>query len=132
MKRTLEEAARAVGGTLVGEDRPYGAVSTDSRTLVAGALFVALKGPKFDGGEFVAAAAQRSAVGALVEKAVPAAAIAQIVVSDTLDALQRLSVETASNARSSPTRGAPRRRAASCNVRFMPRPPKSSAPRSDR
>jgi UDP-N-acetylmuramoyl-tripeptide--D-alanyl-D-alanine ligase len=91
MKRTLEEAARAVGGTLVGEDRPYGAVSTDSRTLVAGALFVALKGPKFDGGEFVAAAAQRSAVGALVEKPVPGAAIAQIVVSDTLDALQRLS-----------------------------------------
>jgi UDP-N-acetylmuramoyl-tripeptide--D-alanyl-D-alanine ligase len=91
MKRTLEEAAQVVGGTLAGEDGPYGAVSTDSRTLAAGALFVALKGPKFDGGEFVAAAAERGAVGALVEKAVPAAAIAQIVVSDTLDALQRLS-----------------------------------------
>jgi UDP-N-acetylmuramoyl-tripeptide--D-alanyl-D-alanine ligase len=91
MKRTLGEAARVVGGTLAGEDRPYGAVSTDSRTLAAGALFVALKGPNFDGGEFVAAAAERSAVGALVEKAVPAAAIAQIVVSDTLEALQRLS-----------------------------------------
>ena len=74
----------------MGADRPYGAVSTDSRTLVAGALFVALKGPKFDGGEFVAAAAQRGAVGALVEKEVTGAAISQIVVSDTLEALQRL------------------------------------------
>ena len=73
MKRTLEEAAQVLGGTLAGEDRPYGAVSTDSRTLAAGALFVALKGPKFDGGEFVAAAAGRGAVCALVEKAVPAA-----------------------------------------------------------
>ena len=58
MKRTLQEAARVVGGSLAGEDRPYGAVSTDSRTLAAGALFVALKGPNFDGGQFVAAAAR--------------------------------------------------------------------------
>jgi UDP-N-acetylmuramoyl-tripeptide--D-alanyl-D-alanine ligase len=91
MKRTLEQAARTVGGSLVGEDRPYGAVSTDSRTLAAGALFVALKGPNFDGGKFVAAAAERGAVGALVEKPAAGTAIAQIVVSDVLGALQRLS-----------------------------------------
>ena len=90
MKRTLKEAALAVSGTLVGEDRQYGAVSTDSRTLAAGSLFVALKGPTFDGGKFVAAAAQRGAVGALVEQAVPGAAIGQIVVPDTLGALQQL------------------------------------------
>jgi UDP-N-acetylmuramoyl-tripeptide--D-alanyl-D-alanine ligase len=90
MKRTLEEAARTVGGTLVGGDRPYGAVSTDSRTLAAGALFVALRGPRFDGAAFVAAAAQRGAVGAIVETAAPGAAIAQIAVPDTLAALQRL------------------------------------------
>jgi UDP-N-acetylmuramoyl-tripeptide--D-alanyl-D-alanine ligase len=90
MKRTLQEAARAVAGTLVGDDRPYGAVSTDSRTLTAGALFVALRGPNFDGAAFVAAAAQRGAVGAIVEKPVPDAAITQIAVPDTLAALQRL------------------------------------------
>jgi UDP-N-acetylmuramoyl-tripeptide--D-alanyl-D-alanine ligase len=90
MRRTLQEAARAVGGTLVGDDRPYGAVSTDSRTLAAGALFVALRGPRFDGAAFVAAASARGAVGAIVEKAVPDAAIAQIAVPDTLAALQRL------------------------------------------
>ena len=45
MKRTLSEAAQVLGGRLSGEDHPYGAVSTDSRTLGYGALFVALRGP---------------------------------------------------------------------------------------
>lgn len=90
MKRTLQDAARAVGGRLIGEDRPYGAVSTDSRTLAAGALFVGLRGPNFDGGRFVAAALERGAVGAIVERALPEVPIAQIEVPDTLKALQGL------------------------------------------
>lgn len=90
MKRTLGEAARAVGGVLEGEDRPFGVVSTDSRTLPAGALFVALKGPNFDGTEFVGAAAARGAVGVLVARALPGAPVPRIVVPDTLTALQRL------------------------------------------
>jgi UDP-N-acetylmuramoyl-tripeptide--D-alanyl-D-alanine ligase len=90
MKRTLREAASTLGAALIGEDRPFGAVSTDSRMLPAGALFVALRGPNFDGAEFVAAAAQRGAVAALVHKATAGAAIAQIEVPDTLRALQQL------------------------------------------
>jgi UDP-N-acetylmuramoyl-tripeptide--D-alanyl-D-alanine ligase len=90
MKRTLKEAALAVGGELRGEDRPYSVVSTDSRTLSAGALFVALKGPNFDGANFVAAAAARGAVGALVERVLPGVALAQILVRDALAALQTL------------------------------------------
>jgi len=89
MKRTLRDAAATVGGTLAGADRAYGAVATDSRTLGAGALFVALKGPNFDGTEFVAAAAARGAVGAVVERAV-SHALPQVIVSDALRALQRL------------------------------------------
>jgi UDP-N-acetylmuramoyl-tripeptide--D-alanyl-D-alanine ligase len=89
MKRTLLEAARVVGGQLIGEDHPYGAVSTDSRTLAPGALFVALRGPNFDGGEFVAAAAARGAIAAIVERAVPHA-LPQVVVPDALRALQQL------------------------------------------
>jgi UDP-N-acetylmuramoyl-tripeptide--D-alanyl-D-alanine ligase len=89
MKRSLYEAASAVGGQLVGENLSYGAVSTDSRTLEAGALFVALRGPNFDGSEFVAAAAAKGAVAALVEKAV-AVDLPQILVPDALAALQRL------------------------------------------
>jgi UDP-N-acetylmuramoyl-tripeptide--D-alanyl-D-alanine ligase len=89
MKRTLLDAAAAAGGQLVGDDRPYGAVATDSRTLAPGALFVALRGPHFDGGEFVAAAAARGAIGAMVERAVPHA-LPQVVVPDALRALQQL------------------------------------------
>ena len=89
MNRTLSAVAQAVGGRLVGEDRPYGAVASDSRTLPAGALFVALRGPNFDGAEFVGAAAARGAAGALVDRPV-AAAVPQIVVADTLSALQSL------------------------------------------
>ena len=89
MKRTLKDAATAVGGRLVGDDHPYGAVSTDSRTLNAGALFVALRGPNFDGRDFVAAAAARGAIGAIAEGAVPHA-LPQVVVADALRALQSL------------------------------------------
>ena len=89
MKRTLRDAAQAVGGRLIGEDRPYGAVSTDSRTLAPGSLFVALRGPNFDGGEFVAAAAARGAIGALVDRPV-ANALPQVLVPDALRALQQL------------------------------------------
>ena len=56
MKRTLGAAAQLLGAHLIGEDRSYGAVSTDSRTLSPGDLFVALHGPNFDGTEFVPAA----------------------------------------------------------------------------
>ena len=89
LTRTLADAARAVGGRLVGEDRAFGSVSSDSRTVPSGALFVALRGPRFDGAEFVAAAAARGAAGALVDRPV-AAALPLIVVADVLAALQTL------------------------------------------
>jgi UDP-N-acetylmuramoyl-tripeptide--D-alanyl-D-alanine ligase len=90
MKRTLQEVARATGGRLIGEDRPFGAVSTDSRTLPAGALFVALRGPNFDGTDFVRAAAARGAVGALVERAPSDASLPLLEVPDALRGLQQL------------------------------------------
>ncbi len=89
MKRTLSDAAAAAGGRLVGDDHPYGAVATDSRTLAPGSLFVALRGPNFDGRNFVAAAAARGAIGAIVEGAV-SHALPQVVVPDALRALQQL------------------------------------------
>src|ERR1700684_4145743 len=89
MKRTLSEAASVVGGELIGEDRPYGCVCTDSRTLKPGALFVALRGPNFDGAAFVHAAAAQGAIGALVERATPGV-LPQVLVPNTLHALQEL------------------------------------------
>ena len=88
MMRTLAEFARTCGGRLQGADRSYGGVSTDSRTLQVGELFVALRGPRFDGSEFVGAALTAGAAGAVVTGPHPAA-IAQIVVADTQAALAR-------------------------------------------
>jgi UDP-N-acetylmuramoyl-tripeptide--D-alanyl-D-alanine ligase len=64
-----EAIAEAAGGRLISGDprRLAAGVSTDSRTIRAGELFVPLKGPNFDGHRFVAAALQRGACGALLE-----------------------------------------------------------------
>ena len=62
----LSQAARVLGGRLIGPDVMFDAVSSDSRKIAAGDLFVALQGEKFDGSEFVAGAAQSGAVAALV------------------------------------------------------------------
>jgi UDP-N-acetylmuramoyl-tripeptide--D-alanyl-D-alanine ligase len=87
VNRTLSHFAAAMAGTLVGDDRPFTEVATDSRTLPAGALFVALKGPRFDGHAFLGDVAARGAAGAVV--AAPAAiSLPQIVVADPLSALQ--------------------------------------------
>jgi len=67
-------------------------VCTDSRALKPGALFVALRGEKFDGHAFVQQAARAGAVGAVVEEtqADLPEDFAVIRVKDTLDALQRM------------------------------------------
>jgi UDP-N-acetylmuramoyl-tripeptide--D-alanyl-D-alanine ligase len=88
MKRSLAHFAGAMRGQLHGADAQFVAVSTDSRTLAPGELFVALTGPSFDGHDFVAAAAARGAAGAVVARPLPVA-LPQIVVDDTLRALQR-------------------------------------------
>jgi len=87
MKRTLGEFARACRGRLLGADVPYTDVVSDSRTLKRGQLFVALRGPNFDGNRFVAAALGAGAAGAVVESAQPLA-LPQIVVQDSQRALE--------------------------------------------
>ena len=89
MNATLEFAAAAVQGTLHGDDREFAGVSTDSRTVAAGQLFVALSGPNFDGTDFVRDAEQKGAAGAVVNSLV-STDIAQITVEDTKLALGSL------------------------------------------
>jgi len=84
--RTLAELAKACGGTLVGADRAFTGVSTDTRSLQAGAVFFALQGPRFNAAEFAAAAAAAGAA-AVVVPARQELAVAQIIVADTLAAL---------------------------------------------
>ncbi len=83
---TAASLAQYTNGRLVGADVAFDAISTDTRTLPAGALFVALKGPNFDGHEYAGAALARGAVAALVEREL-SLALPQIVVPDALAAL---------------------------------------------
>jgi UDP-N-acetylmuramoyl-tripeptide--D-alanyl-D-alanine ligase len=86
--RTLAQFAQDCGGRLLGADRAYTGVSTDTRTIASGELFVALHGPSFNGNTFVAAAATAGAAGALVDVE-QATSIEQIIVPDTQKALEK-------------------------------------------
>jgi UDP-N-acetylmuramoyl-tripeptide--D-alanyl-D-alanine ligase len=81
------------GRLLRGDGRAEaGAVSTDSRALTRGALFLALRGDRFDGHDFILRASQAGAAGAVVEEmpeGLPEE-FAVIQTGNTLDALQRM------------------------------------------
>jgi UDP-N-acetylmuramoyl-tripeptide--D-alanyl-D-alanine ligase len=78
-----------MSAVLNGADRPFTEVSSDTRTLEAGQLFVALRGPHFDGNDFVGEAAKRGAAGAIVER-LEAVDLPQLLVPDCLAALTAL------------------------------------------
>jgi len=91
---SIVDAAQAVGGQAHGAPARVTSVSTDSRSIEAGALFVALRGERFDGHEFIQAARARGAAAAMVDEASGLAArqsgIPCIAVDDTRLALGRL------------------------------------------
>lgn len=90
MALPLSRIAAWTGGRLSGTDATVDAVSIDTRTLDAGdgraALFVALKGERFDGHDHAAAAVAAGACALLVARALPLDA-PQVVVADTERAL---------------------------------------------
>ncbi len=65
---TLAQTATVLGGELRGTDARFDDVCTDSRTLKKGDLFIALRGEKYDGHDFVGQAAAAGAVAALVDR----------------------------------------------------------------
>ena len=65
---TLAEAVALLGGRRSGPDARFSSVSTDSRSIAAGALFVALRGERFDGHAFLKDAAAANAAAALVDR----------------------------------------------------------------
>jgi UDP-N-acetylmuramoyl-tripeptide--D-alanyl-D-alanine ligase len=93
MHLTLSEVATDLGGQL---DRSPSLIargySIDSRSINAGELFFAITGPRFDGHDYIAEAARRGAVGAVVSKAgmQGVADLPCIRVGSTLGALQQL------------------------------------------
>jgi UDP-N-acetylmuramoyl-tripeptide--D-alanyl-D-alanine ligase len=84
-------AARVVSGRVVGNSVPFLRVTTDSRSLRAGDLFVALKGERFDGHDFVEAALAQGAAAAVVAEMRAATLSGPLLaVPDPLAALGRL------------------------------------------
>src|SRR6185503_20662885 len=67
---TLEEIAQATHGRVAGGGpaATVAGVSIDSRTLAKGQLFVAVKGPNFDGHDFIGAAIEKGAAAAMVHR----------------------------------------------------------------
>lgn len=66
---TLSELAVAVDGTHSGKDALFSGVSIDGRSIKPGDLYIAIKGERFDGHDFIQQAKRAGATGSLVEQA---------------------------------------------------------------
>ncbi|CAI9086026.1 UDP-N-acetylmuramoyl-tripeptide--D-alanyl-D-alanine ligase [Candidatus Methylacidiphilum fumarolicum] len=92
---SVEQIAEWTQGRVIGGKGSVmvGSISTDSRTVKEGDCFLALKGEKYDGLDYVATAAQKGAVAAIVDRELPLSiplSIPVIRVKNTLEALQQL------------------------------------------
>jgi UDP-N-acetylmuramoyl-tripeptide--D-alanyl-D-alanine ligase len=87
---TLTRIATPLEGRLLGADACFASVSSDSRRIAVGQLFIALSGPNFDGHDYLADVAAKGAVAALVSREVPGSALPQLLVADTRLALGQL------------------------------------------
>jgi UDP-N-acetylmuramoyl-tripeptide--D-alanyl-D-alanine ligase len=91
MKWMLSDVAEATGGELIGQDVLLEGVSSDTRKIGNGQLFIALAGERFDAHDFLPTAVAAGAAALLVSRreAVPAGANA-VLVADTRLALGTL------------------------------------------
>jgi UDP-N-acetylmuramoyl-tripeptide--D-alanyl-D-alanine ligase len=95
IRLTAQWVAAAMDGTLVDGDggREFAGVSIDSRTLAPGAVYIAIRGERFDGADFAADAVAKGAAGIVVARdraGTPSGAAVTIAVADTTVALQAL------------------------------------------
>lgn len=86
---TLGALGQELQGELLGEDVTFSDVSTDTRLLKHGDLYVALVGENFDGNNFIEAAAEAGASSAIVSRQIDAS-LPVLKVVDTHAALGRL------------------------------------------
>lgn len=68
MKFSAKEIAAATNGSLVGNDVEINIISTDTRTIKEGSLFIAIVGEVHDGHKFIGNAVENGAAAVLVEK----------------------------------------------------------------
>ena len=88
---SLQDAAPMAGGRATGGNPVFTGVSTDTRSLRVGELFVALRGERFDGHAFLEQAKAAGAVAAMVDSGYRSAApLPTLTVDDTKLALGKL------------------------------------------
>ena len=91
---TLAEIAKACNGEYVGDESlkntKITSVERDSRQVKNGSLFLAIKGERVDGHDFIEKCFAQGAVCALCEKAPENATKPCIVVPSTLDAVKKI------------------------------------------
>lgn len=89
MAMQLSEAASLLQASFIGPDTRFAGISTDTRTLVADNLFIALVGPRFDGHDYLDQAQAKGAAAAAVSRPM-ISQLPLLQVTDTLQALGRL------------------------------------------
>ena len=89
MAMQLSQAAEVLDGRLSGDDVAFRGISTDTRTLAPGSLYIALQGPRFDGHAFIESAREQGAAAAAVSRRCESS-LPQMEVADTRLALGRL------------------------------------------
>ncbi len=85
----LSQIAESLDAELIGNDLVINSVSTDTRAIETGALFIALVGERFDAHDFAAQAVE-SGAGALLVSRIVEADVPQLLVKDTKLALGQL------------------------------------------
>ncbi len=86
---SLDRIVAATNAKLVGAAAIISGVSTDTRKIQQGDLYIALSGEQFDGHDFCANAVQRGATAVMVERQLPLP-VPQIIVADARKALGML------------------------------------------
>ncbi len=90
IKMPLAELTQLLGNPPMDSNNEFQGISIDSRTLLPGNLFIAIKGEQFDGHDFAENAAKNGASAVVVDHPLDVS-IPQIQVPDTLEALGKLS-----------------------------------------
>jgi UDP-N-acetylmuramoyl-tripeptide--D-alanyl-D-alanine ligase len=90
MRGSLAQLTTSIAGSRMTRDAAFAGVSTDSRKLTAGALFVALRGETFDAHDFLDQAVAQNVAAVVVEKLPENFPLPALVVPDTLAALGRI------------------------------------------
>jgi UDP-N-acetylmuramoyl-tripeptide--D-alanyl-D-alanine ligase len=90
MRGSLAQLTASIAGSRMTRDASFEGVSTDSRSVAAGALFVALRGETFDAHAFLDQVAAKNVAAVVVDKLPDNFPLPALVVPDTLAALGRI------------------------------------------